>query len=141
MKELGIALAGVLAGAVVSEGLRMWRSKVETDKRLRGAKRLVLHELMMNVAMISGEEVTPEVLRKRLKSGSISLDKWKETEVLLSETLPDEVWYDVASANLVLAKMMSEAEQTKDGELTALATAIKDELKQAVELLTQRASP
>jgi hypothetical protein len=138
MEQLGIALAGILAGAFATEGLRAWRGRVETTRRLQGAKRLVAYELMMNAAMLAEEEATPEVLRRRLESGSISLSKWEANEALLAESLPDEMWSKIAAANLVLARMMSEAEGTSDSQLKALAETIEKEIRAAVPLLKPR---
>lgn len=138
MEQLGIALAGVLVGAIVTEGLRFWRGYVETRRRLRGARRLVRNELIVNGTMLA--DATPEVLRERLKTGAICVDQWAACEVLLAETLSIKEWTKLAAANLLLATLAADIDLTTDEDLKAIADDLSKQMDQAQVQLNESQS-
>lgn len=129
MEQLGIALAGVLAGAIAAEGLRFWRGYVETRRRLRGARRLVRNELIINSTMLA--DATPEMLRERLRTGAICVDRWVACEVLLAETLSVKEWTRLAAANLLVATLEADIDLTTDEDLKAIAGDLSKRMDQA----------
>jgi hypothetical protein len=130
VNELGIALAGVLVGALVSEALRYWRDQVLTKRRIRGSLRLIRHELAVTLSTIE-EDPDPEDIRRRVKSKTIRTTQWDANEAVLAESLPQQDWLAVSRTYLGLRLMIAEIDGMLDDELVAMAKEISGDAAKA----------
>lgn len=135
MEQLGIALAGVIVGAFVSEGLRYWYGRAESKRRLKGALRLVRDEMITNATFLVGEQATPAVIRERLRGKSISADQWLANEALLAESLPTNEWLYISAATIGVRMLIVEVDLTEDDELLLIAKEVAQRLEKATHHL------
>jgi hypothetical protein len=134
MEPFGIALAGVIVGAVVSEGLHFWQGHWNDRRRLRGSLRLVRTELAFTAAILDRNDVSADEIRERIERKTISNVQWLNSEPVIAALMDRETWSALSGCYVGIQLMINGFDRSSDEELVDLASGIVEDIK-AVESL------
>jgi hypothetical protein len=128
--KLAIALAGVVVGALVSEGLRFWHDYVQTNRRVRGSLRLIRHELALILSAFDGE-LDGDEIRRWIGNRTIGTTQWDANEAVLAEALSQDDWLALSKVYLGIRMLLATYDGMPAEEMVEIAILIRDDARAA----------
>jgi hypothetical protein len=136
MTQLLAGLIGVILGAVVSEGLRVWHDGRAMRRSARGRLRLLRNEMAMTLSYFDQPDLTADDIRAGIKRGIIRDDQWLAGQATLSEALTTDQWVTLSAPYLGVQMLLGESKDS-DEEYVKIARLVAQQMGEARDTVWQ----